>query len=141
MRISARNILKGTITAVKDGAVNGIVSIQVGGTTLASDISMEAIHDLGLAPGAPAYAIVKASHVMFASGDKPLSTISARNQLTGTVTTVRAGSVNGRVSITLDDGNVITGSITNESISSLGLEVGERAIAIVKSTDLMIGVD
>ncbi len=102
---------------------------------------MEAIHDLGLKKGMPAYAVIKASHVMFARGDEPLNNLSARNQLVGTVTTVRPGKTDGRVSLTLADGNIITGSVFNDMIGELGLEVGNKAVAIVKSTDLMIGVD
>ena len=140
MRISARNVLKGTITDIEIGAVSGIVSITVGETPLTS-ITMEAIRDLGLEKGMPAYAVIKASHVMFARGDEPVDNLSARNQLVGTVTTVRPGKTDGRVSLTLPDGNVITGSVFNDMIGELGLEVGNKAIAIVKSTDLMIGVD
>ena len=109
MRISARNVLKGTITDVEIGAVSGVVSIKVGETALTSIITMEAIHDLGLKKGMPAYAVIKASHVMFARGDEPLNNLSARNQLVGTVTTVRPGKTDGRVSLTLADGNIITG--------------------------------
>lgn len=42
MRISARNVLKGTITDVEIGAVSGVVSIKVGETALTSIITMEA---------------------------------------------------------------------------------------------------
>lgn len=141
MCISARNVLKGTITDVEIGAVSGVVSIKVGETALTSIITMEAIHDLGLKKGMTAYAVIKASHVMFARGDEPLNNLSARNQLVGTVTTVRPGKTDGRVSLTLADGNIITGSVFNDMIGELGLEVGNKAVAIVKSTDLMIGVD
>ena len=141
MRISARNVLKGTITDVEIGAVSGVVSIKVGETALTSIITMEAIHDLGLKKGMTAYAVIKASHVMFARVDEPLNNLSARNQLVGTVTTVRPGKTDGRVSLTLADGNIITGSVFNDMIGELGLEVGNKAVAIVKSTDLMIGVD
>ena len=116
MRISARNVLKGTITDVEIGAVSGVVSIKVGETALTSIITMEAIHDLGLKKGTPAYAVIKASHVMFARGDEPLNNLSARNQLVGTVTTVRPGKTDGRVSLTLADGNIITGEALGAAI-------------------------
>ena len=133
--------MKGTITDIEIGAVSGIVSITVGETPLTSVITMEAIRDLGLEKGMPAYAVIKASHVMFARGDEPVDNLSARNQLVGTVTTVRPGKTDGRESLTLPDGNDNTGSVFNDMIGELGLEVGNKAIAIVKSTDLMIGVD
>jgi molybdate transport system regulatory protein len=66
-RLSARNQLAGTVTKVTRGAVNGHVSLKLhGGGTLTSSITNEAIDELGLAEGAPALAIVKATDVMVA---------------------------------------------------------------------------
>ena len=143
MRISARNQLKGTITSVKKGAVNGVVAVSLGegDATVKADITNEAIDALGLSEGRTAYAIVKATNVMFAAGDVRLSNLSARNQLAGTVAKVREGAVNGHVTLELADGNRIMGSITNEAIEQLGLHEGERALAIVKATDVIIGVE
>ena len=65
MKISARNQFKGTVTDIQEGAVNGIVKIDIGGGNVVSaTISMNAIRELGLAVGKPAYAIVKATSVM-----------------------------------------------------------------------------
>lgn len=141
MQISARNQLKGTVSAVKDGAVNGIVAIDLGDATVCADITMESIKDLGLAEGKNAVAIIKSTNVMFAAGDQRIAGISARNQLVGTVTTIRKGAVNGHVGLQLPGGAVVTGSITNSAIEELGLEVGAPAVAIVKSTDVIVGVE
>ena len=141
MKISARNQLKGTISAVKDGAVNGIVIINLGEEAITADITMASIKDLGLAEGKDAIAIIKASNVMFATGSERIAGISARNQLVGTVSTIRKGAVNGHVALELADGNVITGSITNAAIDDLCLEVGAPAVAIVESTDVIVGVE
>lgn len=67
--------------------------------------------------------------------------ISARNQLAGTVAEVKKGAVNGHVSLKLADGNAIKGSITNEAIDNLGLTEGAPALAIVKATDVIVGVE
>ncbi|WP_085830922.1 TOBE domain-containing protein [Collinsella vaginalis] len=141
MKISARNQLKGTITKVTKGAVNGVVAIDLGETTVKADITNEAIESLGLAEGKVAYAIIKATNVMFAAGDQPISGISARNQLIGTVESVKIGAVNGHVRLTLADGGGIMGSITNEAIENLGLKEGGKAVAIVKATDVIVGVE
>lgn len=141
MKISARNILAGTITNVAEGAVNGVVTIALGDLQVKADITMEAIKELGLEEGKEAFAIIKASNVMFATGNEPIRNISARNQLPGTVVSVREGAVNGHVVLELADGNRITGSITNEAIEDLGLEEGAAALAVIKSTDVMVGVE
>lgn len=141
MKISARNQLKGVVSAVKDGAVNGIVCLDLGGIAITADITMASIKELGIAEGKEAYAIVKASNVMLAAGSEPVKGISARNQLVGTVSTIKKGAVNGHVALELSDGNIVTGSITNAAIDDLGLEVGAPAIAIVKSTDVIVGVE
>ena len=65
MRLSARNQLKGKITNVQEGAVNGIVSIDIGGgNVITATISMGSIKELGLEVGKDAYAIIKATSVM-----------------------------------------------------------------------------
>jgi molybdate transport system regulatory protein len=139
MKISARNILKGTIENVTEGAVNGVVAIKVGGQTVKADITMDAINDLGLEAGKEACAIIKASSVMIATEE--IKGISARNQLAGKVVAIKKGAVNGHVSIELADGVVVKGSITNEAIEALGLTEGAQAVAVVKSTDVMVGVE
>lgn len=141
MKISARNQLAGTVSAVKEGAVNGVVTIKVGEQTIKSDITMEAIKDLGLAEGKEAIAIVKASNVLVAAGSERIANISARNQFPGTVAKVEKGAVNGHVSIEIADGAKITASITNEAIDDLGLTEGAAAVAIVKATDVLVAVN
>lgn len=67
MRISARNQLKGTITAIEKGATTAHVRIDVGnGSIVTSSITNEAVDELGLEVGASAYAVIKASDVMVA---------------------------------------------------------------------------
>lgn len=141
MKISARNQLKGTVSSVSEGAVNGVVAIDLGSTVVKADITMEAIADLGLSEGMEAVAVVKASNVMFAAGSERIKGISARNQIAGTVVSVKKGAVNGHVAIETPEGTRIMGSITNEAIEDLGLAEGGKALAIVKSTDVIVGVE
>ena len=65
MKISARNQLKGKITGINEGAVNSIVTIDIGGgNVITSTISKNAVEELNLKVGDEAYAIIKATSVM-----------------------------------------------------------------------------
>ncbi|MBV9569218.1 MAG: molybdopterin-binding protein [Hyphomicrobiales bacterium] len=66
MKISARNRLKGTIVEVRKGATTAHVRIDIGGTIVTSSITKEAVDELKLVTGMPAYAVIKASDVMVA---------------------------------------------------------------------------
>lgn len=64
MKLSARNILPGTITEIVTGAVTSHVRIDIGGTIVTASITNEAVLELALKAGEKAYAVVKASDVM-----------------------------------------------------------------------------
>lgn len=66
MKISARNVIAGTLTDVKKGQTTSHVSIDVGGKTIMAAITNEAVDELKLAKGQKAYAVIKASDVMIA---------------------------------------------------------------------------
>jgi molybdopterin-binding protein len=65
--------------------------------------------------------------------------LSARNQLAGTILEVTKGQTTAHVRVDIGGGNVITSSITNEAVDDLGLAVGDKVTAIVKSSDVIIG--
>ena len=66
--------------------------------------------------------------------------ISARNRLKGRIVEVRKGATTAHVRLDVS-GTPVTASITNEAVDELGLEVGQEAYAIVKASDVMIGLD
>lgn len=65
--------------------------------------------------------------------------LSARNQLTGTISAVQVGAVMATVTIQLDGGQEVVASITKDSVDSLALSVGDAVTAVIKSTEVMIG--
>ena len=139
MKLSARNQLKGTVTKVTDGAVNGIVTIDVNGTPVSATISMSAISELGLEAGKTAYAVIKATEVMVGKGEHlPLS---ARNQFPGKVVSVDKGAVNSIVKLEVLGGNLMSATISNNAVAELGLKEGDDALAVVKATSVMVGID
>ncbi len=66
---------------------------------------------------------------------------SARNQLKGQIVDVKKGATTAHVRIDIGGGHIITASITNESADELGLATGKTAYAIVKASNVMVGVD
>lgn len=64
---------------------------------------------------------------------------SARNQLRATVKSVTPGSVMAEVVLALSDGQEIVSVITRTSAENLHLVAGDEVLAIVKSTEVMIG--
>ena len=67
--------------------------------------------------------------------------LSARNQFKGTVTDIQEGAVNGIAKIDIGGGNVVSATISMNSIRELGLKVGGQAYAVIKATSVMVGVD
>lgn len=67
--------------------------------------------------------------------------LSARNQFAGKVVSVEKGAVNGIVRIEVAPGVVITADITNAAIEELGLEPGADAVAVIKASSVMVGID
>ncbi|KQM93215.1 transporter [Sphingomonas sp. Leaf22] len=65
--------------------------------------------------------------------------LSARNQISGTITAITPGAVNGSIKVDIGGGNIVTASITEEAIADLGLATGETVTVIIKASDVMIG--
>ena len=63
--------------------------------------------------------------------------LSTRNRLPGTITEVVKGEAAAKVSLDVE-GNKMVALITRESADELGLEEGQRVLALVKATDVMI---
>jgi molybdate transport system regulatory protein len=63
---------------------------------------------------------------------------SARNQFRGVVKSVRRGAVNADVTLDVGDGLEIVANITNESVSELALEPGRAAMALIKSSFVLL---
>lgn len=67
--------------------------------------------------------------------------LSARNQLPGKIVAIKEGAVNAIVKIDIGNGTVISSTISHEAVDELGLTVGSDAIAVIKATSVMIGID
>jgi molybdate transport system regulatory protein len=141
MRVSARNVLPGTVAAVRKGAVSTEVTLLLkGGETVCSVITNESAAVLGLKKGKEAYAFFKASAVILGK-DLHDAKVSARNLLCGTADRIVHGPVNAEVTVVLPGGSVLTSIITDESAKRLSLAKGDHVCALVKASSVILGVD
>ncbi len=141
LRTSARNLFAGRVDRVLAGKVLCQVEvITLGGHRVVATITRESLDNLGLSPGAPVCALVKAPWVLLALGEDP-PPVSASNRLRGRLTRlVRDGqSVEARVD--LADGVQVCALITQTSARDLGLTPGMAVWVFFKSSAVILTVD
>ena len=140
MKISARNILEGTVSEVKKGQVMAVIKLMLpSGPAITSIITNGSADRLGLASGVKAFAVIKATSVVMGKDVAGIN-ISARNIMKGTVQTVKEGMVMAEIVLDIGGGNTITSTISDDSVKRMGLKVGDEAYAIVKATSVMLGI-
>jgi len=141
MLTSARNQFPGEVVEVRTGAVNDEIVIQLpGGQQIVATVTHESVAGMGLAKGRQAVAMVKASSVIVMV-DVDVGKVSARNAISGSVSTLTKGAVNAEVTIAAASGPAVCAIITNASVDRLGLAIGKPAVAIFKASSVIIGVD
>ncbi len=140
MKTSARNQFSGVVRSIRDGAVNDEIELAViGGQTIVATVTRDSRNDLGLRPGASAFALIKASSIILMT-DIAGARLSARNQLAGTVLRITPGAVNTEVVVALGGGGTIAAIITHVSAIALGLRAGSAVTAIFKASSVILGV-
>lgn len=140
MKTSARNQFAGTISKLEVGPVTAQVTLTIaGGQEITAALTAGSAKRLGLVTGKEAIALVKSSAVVLMT-DFAGYTLSARNQLAGTISRVEKGAVNSVVGVALPGGAVVTASVTNDSVAALGLAVGQPATAVFKAYAVMLAV-
>jgi len=65
--------------------------------------------------------------------------ISARNAINGKVENVEVGQIMASVKVKIEAPDVITAIITKESVQDLDIKSGDAVVAIIKSTEIMVG--
>ncbi|MEU9455964.1 TOBE domain-containing protein [Streptomyces sp. NPDC048277] len=136
MRLSIRNQIPGTVTAVTPGEVMATVKVRLdGGQDLTAAITLEAVEELGLAAGSAVRAMVKSTEVALATGR--VAGVSIRNQLPGTVSDVATGGAMAAVKVAVDGGE-LTAAITKDAVDDLGLTAGSPVVALIKSTEVSL---
>jgi molybdate transport system regulatory protein len=140
MRTTARNQFVGTITQIAAGQITTQVTLALrGGIEITAALTTGAVKDMKLKMGQEALALVKAAAIVLVT-DFAGYTLSARNQLAGTISRVDKGAVSTLIGVTLPGGEVITATVTNDAVDALGLKVGQAATAVFKAYSVMLAV-
>ena len=140
MKISARNVLLGTVNGIMKGAVNAeIVLSLLGGETIVAVITNASVDRLGLKPGMDAFAVINSSDVMVGKGLEN-ARLSARNVFAGKVAELKEGAVNSEIGVWLQGGAKLICSITKESVQALDLKQDDLVSAVVKASHVLIGI-
>jgi molybdate transport system regulatory protein len=136
VNLSIRNRIPGTVTAVTPGEVMAAVKVRLaGGQDITAAVTVEAVDELDLSPGASVHALVKSTEVALATAS--VAGVSIRNQLPGTVEEVTAGGAMASVKVSVT-GGVLTAVITRNAAEELGLAPGSPVVALVKSTEISL---
>lgn len=139
VRTSARNQFVGTVSGLRDGAVDCEVLVRVDeGLELAAVVTRESVESLRLAIGAEVVVLVKSSSLLLYTD--PAVRLSARNKLWGTVQRLEDGPINAEVVLDLGRGRSATAVVTHEAVESLGLKVGMPAGAAFKVSSVILAV-
>lgn len=137
MKTSARNVFKGQISKVRQGAVNAEVTLRLsGGEELVAIVTQESVDNL---PLNGAIALVKAPWVVLMTEADDIR-LSARNTLKGKVASITEGAVNAKVMVELSGGSKVTSIITREAVSELELIIGKSVLVIIKASHIILGV-
>ena len=130
MKVTTGNVLKGVVKAVKTGAVNDEIDIELkGGLKLAAIVTCKSTETLGLKPGREVLAMVKGVNVLL-TRDMEDYVLSSRNMLPGKVKAVKKGA---SIAVELDNGDSLTSVCTVDSADEAGIAEGVRVQAAIKA--------
>ena len=140
MKTTARNQFPGKITQVQSGPITTQVTLTLsGGQEITAALTSGSATAMKLSPGQEALALVKSSAVVLVT-DFAGYTLSARNQLAGTVSRIERGAVTTVVGLDLPGGEALTATVTNDAVTALGLQTGQVATAVFKAYAVLLAV-
>lgn len=139
MQISARNQISSTIKEITVDNVNALVHLITSSEeNIFANISKNSVENLNIKIGSEVVAIFKSNNVMISTNEN--IGLSARNKIKGTVLELNFSEVNCEVIIDIGKNQTITSLITKNSAEELKLSLGCNVIAVIKSSDIMIGI-
>ncbi len=147
MKTSARNQFAGIIVSIVAGPVNDELGILVNRSQLVTaSITHGSCRELQLDIGAKVFALIKASSVsialppLVAAVHSADGTASAKNAFAGIAQTVIRGERTSEVTVLLDGGLALVGTLPNASIDALGVKQGDAVVAGFDPSSVIIGI-
>lgn len=141
MRTSARNALRGTVTAIHADTLTAEVAVAVSAdTTIHAHVTQESLRTLGLCVGREAIVLVKASFVVIAPGET-LPVVSTRNAVRGVVRRCDTSPISAEVILDIGGDKTLVATITARSAEALALTPGQPAYALFEAAHVVLAVD
>jgi molybdate transport system regulatory protein len=141
MRTSARNALRGTITAIEADHLAADVLVSVTpDIAIHALVTAESLRDLGLVAGRDVILLIKAPFVIIAPGHEAMN-VSVRNRIPGVISRCDLGTVNAEVVLDIGGGKSLAATITARSAQTLDLKPGDAATALFDEGHVIIAID
>ena len=141
MRTSARNALRGVVTAVRADRLNAEIAVEVSSdTTIHASVTAESARELGLCAGREAIVLIKAPFVLIALDEVGART-SARNCIAGEVVRLDVSEINAEVVVGIGGGKTLAANISAHSARALGLKPGTRVRALFDAAHVIVAID
>jgi molybdate transport system regulatory protein len=141
MRTSARNALRGVVTAIVGDKLNSEVAVKVSeDTTIYASVTAQSVRELGLCVGRDAIVLIKAPFVMVAL-DEAGGLTSARNSIPGQVLRCEASAINAEVVIDMGGTKTLAASISAHSMKALNIKVGTKVRALFDAAHVIVAID
>ncbi len=141
MKTSARNALRGKISAIAADSLNAEVAVAISPeTTIHAMVTLGSVNELGLCIGRNAIVLVKAPFVVIAPGETPPRT-TMRNAIAGVIQRCDVCAVTAEIVLDIGSSTTLTASISAHSAQALGLVAGLPACALFDAAHVIIAID
>ncbi|MDQ0465339.1 molybdate transport system regulatory protein [Caulobacter ginsengisoli] len=141
LKTSARNALRGTVTAVRADAVSGEVDLALGqGAAITAILTRRSIDDLALTPGRAAIALIKSGFVIlgaFRTGP------SGSNRIAGIVASRDDGSEASEIALDIGGGKTLIAALPRNLARQAPqtIAVGDRVTAWIDPAHVILAVE
>lgn len=141
LQTSARNALRGIVVATAGGPVNAEVSLRIAeGAVLRATLTSRSLRALGLFPGRPAIALVKAPMIGLVPAGQA-EAAQATNRIEGIVAEVLRDETSTEVNLDIGEGKTLCAILPEGFDGSPAFAPGDRAAALINPAHVILAVE